>query len=66
MRLLFTILRVLLNVVAAVVIVTVVSVMAAVVSFALVLGGRLGYEASASIHNSIWEQTDEVCANQND
>ena len=60
MQLLLTFIRVLWNVVCAMIILAIVSIMVAVVSFALVLGGRLGYEASTSIQQSIWEQSNEI------
>ena len=60
MQLLLTFIRVLWNVVCAMIILAVVSIMVAVVSFALILGGRLGYEASTSIQQSIWEQSNEI------
>lgn len=60
MQLLLTFVRVLWNIVCAMIILAIVSIMVAVVSFALVLGGRLGYEASASIQQSIWEQSNEI------
>lgn len=60
MQLLLTFIRVLWNVVCAMIILAIVSIMVAVVSFALIFGGRLGYEASTSIQQSIWEQSNEI------
>ena len=62
MQLILSFIRVLWNIVCAMIILTVVSIMVAVVSFALILGGRLGYEASTSIQQSIWEQSNEIPA----
>ena len=60
MQLILSFIRVLWNVCCAMVILAVISIMVAVVSFALILGGRLGYSASASIQQSIWEQSNEI------
>lgn len=61
MQLILSFIRVLWNIVCAMIILVIVSIMVAVVSFALILGGRLGYEASTSIQ-SIWEQSNEIPA----
>ena len=60
MQLILSFIRVLWNIVCAMIILAIVSIMVAVVSFALILGGRLGYEASTSIQQSIWEQSNEI------
>lgn len=62
MQLILSFIRVLWNIVCAMIILAIVSIMVAVVSFALILGGRLGYEVSTSIQQSIWEQSNEIPA----